>query len=129
MVYRATEPPFIRMPKHSKILHKLSLKTLTSFPELKVRRRHQTIQFTELFKQQGLSARSPVAHFDEFIYSAQATLPKESDQLRLDRHQGLNARSPVAHFDELDYSTQATLPRSQISSGYIATKASAPGAQ
>ena len=43
--------------------------------------------------------------------------------------QGLSARSPVAHFDELDYSAQATQPMSQISSGYIANKASAPGAQ
>ena len=42
--------------------------------------------------------------------------------------QGLSARSPVAHFDELDYSAQATQPRSQISSGYIANKALAPGA-
>ena len=43
--------------------------------------------------------------------------------------QGLSARSPVAHFDELDYSEQATQPRSQISSGYVANKASALGAQ
>ena len=33
------------------------------------------------------------------------------------------------YLDELDYSTQATQPRSQISSGYIANKASASGAQ
>ena len=43
--------------------------------------------------------------------------------------QGLSARSPVSHFDKLDYSAQATQPRSQISSGYIANKASAPRAQ
>ena len=43
--------------------------------------------------------------------------------------QGLSARSPIAHFDEFDYSAQATQPRNQISSGYIANKASAPGAQ
>ena len=41
----------------------------------------------------------------------------------------LSARSLAAHFDELDYSAQATQPRSQISSGYIANKASTPGAQ
>ena len=33
------------------------------------------------------------------------------------------------YLDELDYSVQATQPRSQISSSYIANKASAPGAQ
>ena len=80
-------------------------------------------------RQQGLNARSPVTHFDEFIYSVQATQPNESDQLWLDRHQGLSARSLVAHFDEFVYSAQATQPRSQISSGWIATKASTPGAQ
>ena len=53
---------------------------------------------------------------------------KESDQLRLYRQQGLSARSPIAHFDELDYSAQAMQPRGQISSGYIANKALAPGA-
>ena len=42
---------------------------------------------------------------------------------------GLSAQSPVAHFDEFNYSAQAMQPRSQISSGYIANKASAPGAQ
>ena len=55
--------------------------------------------------------------------------PKESDQLRLFSPQGLSARSPAAQFDEFDYSAQATQPKSQISSGYSAHKASAPGAQ
>ena len=50
-------------------------------------------------RDQASSTRSPVAHFDELIYSAQATLPQESDQFRLERHQGRNARSPVAHFN------------------------------
>ena len=36
---------------------------------------------------------------------------------------------PAAQFDELDYSAQAMQPKSQISSGYSAHKASAPGAQ
>ena len=58
-----------------------------------------------LDRHQGLSARSLVAHFDEFIYSAQVVQPKESDQLRLDRYQGLSARSLVAHIDEFIYST------------------------
>ena len=168
MGYRATKPPFIRMLKHSEIaqsfqiLHKLALKTLESFRELKVRRRHEAVQFKEqdqfrLERHQGLSAWNPVAHFDELIYSAQATQPRESNQLRLERHQGLSAQSPAAHFDEFVYSGQVTLHeesdqlrlhchsatapraqqltltssstldrsrylRSQISSGYIATR-------
>ena len=63
-----------------------------------------------LERHQGLSARSPVARFDEVIYSAQATQPNESDQFRLERHKGLSARSPVARFDEVIYSAQATQP-------------------
>ena len=50
------------------------------------------------------------AHFDEFVYSGQVTLPEESDQLRLQRHQGHSARSQAAHFDEFVYSGQVTLP-------------------
>ena len=103
-----------------------------------------------------LSARSPTAHFDEFVYSAQITLPEESDQLRLhhhsatsplgyiatrlERHQGHIARSPSAHFDEFVYSAQVTLPeesdqlrlhRHSATSplGWNATKATTPGAQ
>ena len=56
------------------------------------------------------SARSQVAHIDEVIHSAQATLHNESNQLRLERHQGHNTRSQVAHIDEVIYSAQATLP-------------------
>ena len=41
---------------------------------------------TWLKRPQGHSAGSPVAHFDEPVYPAQATLPQESDQLRLHRH-------------------------------------------
>ena len=37
--------------------------------------------------------------------------PKESDQLRLDRHQGLSARKAVADFEEFVYSAQATQPK------------------
>ena len=44
-------------------------------------------------------------------------------------NQKSNGRSPVAHFEEFVYSAQVTQPRSQISSGWIATKALAPGAQ
>ena len=64
-----------------------------------------------LDRHQGFSAQSPVAHFDEFIYSEQVMQPKESDQLKLDLHQGLSARSPVAHFEEFVYSAQATQPK------------------
>ena len=78
-------------------------------------------------------ARSPAAHFDEFVYSAQVTLPEESDQLGLYRH---SASTPGAM--QLTLTSSYTLDRSrylrsQISSGYIATRlyrhsASAPGA-
>ena len=39
-----------------------------------------------LERHQGHSARSHAAHLDEFVYSRQVTLPKESDQLRLHFH-------------------------------------------
>ena len=68
------------------ILHKSALKTLAFFQELQVNQQHGAFQYTKLFNYQGHSARSPVAHFDELIYSTQATLPQESDQLRLHRH-------------------------------------------
>ena len=63
-----------------------------------------------LERHEGHSARSPIAHIDEFIYSAQAMQSNESDQLRLERHQGHNARIPVARLDELIHSAQATQP-------------------
>ena len=56
---------------------------------------------TWLERHQGHSARSPVAHSDEPIYPAQATLPQESDQLRLHRHSALNA-------------SKATVPRATL---------------
>ena len=78
-------------------------------------------------RHQGHSARSPAAHFDEFVYSGQVTLPEELEQLRLychsatsplgyiairlERYQGHSARSPTAHFDEFVYSGQVTLPK------------------
>ena len=58
-----------------------------------------------------LCGRSLVARFDEVIYAAKAKQPKESDQLRLERHKDLSAWSPVAHFDEVIYLAQATLPK------------------
>ena len=42
-------------------------------------------------RHQGLSARSHVTHLDEPVYPAQATLPQESDQLKLHRHLALNS--------------------------------------
>ena len=88
---------------------------------------------TRLERHQGHSARSPAAHFDEFVYSGQVTLPEESDQLRLYCHSAL---APGA--TQLTLTSSSTLDRSrclrsQISSGYIATRlyrhsASAPGA-
>ena len=86
----------------------------------------------------GHSARSLAAHFDELIYSAQATLPKESDQLRLRRHSAisppgyiatpLNRHSVIAPgAQQLTLTSSSTQHRprclrSQISSGYIATR-------
>ena len=52
-----------------------------------------------------------VAHFDEFIYSAQVMQSKESDQLRVDHHQGLSAQIPVARFEEFVYYAHATQPK------------------
>ena len=68
-----------------------------------------------LERHQGHSSRSPDAHFDEFVYSGQVTLPEESDQLRLHSHStisplGLSARSHAAHLDEFVYFGQVTLP-------------------
>ena len=86
-----------------------------------------------LERHQGHNARSPVAHFDELIYSAQATLPQESDQLRLHRHS-----ASALGATQLTLTSSSTLDRSrylrsQISLGYIATRlyrhsASASGA-
>ena len=69
---------------------------------------------------------SPAAHFDEFVYSAQVTLPEESDQLRLHRH---SATAPGAQ--QLTLTSSSTLHRSrylrsEISSGYIATRPQRP---
>ena len=73
-----------------------------------------------LERHQGHSARSPVAHFDELIYSRQVTLPEELDQLRLHCH---SATAPGTQ--QLTLTSSSTLDRSrylrsQISSGYIA---------
>ena len=73
-----------------------------------------------LERHQGHSARSPVAHFDELIYSGQVTLPEELDQLRLYCH---SATAPGAQ--QLTLTSSSTLDRSrylrsQTSSGYIA---------
>ena len=81
----------------------------------------------------SLSARSHVAHLDEPIYPAQATLPQESDQLRLHCHSatsplGLSARSHVAHLEEFVYSGQVTLPEESDQLRLHCHSASAPGA-
>ena len=67
---------------------------------------------------------------NEELYHLQQGAGEQSWEQRFKSlQQGLSARNPVAHFDELDYYAQATQARSQISSGYIANKASAPRAQ
>ena len=79
-------------------------------------------------RHQGHSARSPVAHLDEPIYPAQATLPQESDQLRLHRHSALNATKATAPRAQLlTLTSPSTLHRphclrSQTSSSYTATQ-------
>ena len=70
-----------------------------------------------LERHQGHSARSPAAHFDEFVYSASATLPQESDQLRLHRY---SATSPFGL-----KATKATTPGAQL----LTLTSSSPGAQ
>ena len=45
-------------------------------------------------------------------FSHVATLPNESNQLRLKRHQGHSTRSQVARIDEVSHSAQATPVRS-----------------
>ena len=54
--------------------------------------------------------QEPIARIDEVIHSAQATLPIESDQLRLERDQGHSAGSQVARIDGVIHSAKATLP-------------------
>ena len=83
---------------------------------------------------QGHSARSPVAHFDELICSAQAMLPQESDQLKLHRHSAgtplkPQCQEPIAHFDELICSAQATLPQESDQLRLHCHSVTAPGAQ
>ena len=68
----------------------------------------------------------PTLHIDEVIHSTQVTLPKESDQLRLHRH---SASAPGATL--LTLTSSSTLDRSrylrsQINSGYIATRPQRP---
>ena len=88
---------------------------------------------TRLERYQGHNARSPAAHFDEFVYSAQVTLPEESDQIRLHRHSatlplGWNAtKATTPRAQQLSLTSSSTLHRScylrsQNSSGYIATR-------
>ena len=82
---------------------------------------------------EGHNPRSPAAHFDGFVYSAQVTLPEESDQLKLHRHSatsplGWNAtKATVPGAQQLTLTSSSTLHksrylRSQTSSGYIATR-------
>ena len=111
----------LRLHRHSVSAPGAQQLTLTSSSTLHRSHylRSQTAQATSPL---GHSARSPVAHFDEFIYSAQVTLPEESDQLRLHRH---SASAPGAQ--QLTLTSSSTLHRSrylrsQISSDYIATR-------
>ena len=68
----------------------------------------------------------PTLYDDEFVYSGQVTLPKESDQLRLYRHS-----APAPGATQLTLTSSSTLDRSrylssQISSSYIATRPQRP---
>ena len=111
MGYRAMEPPFIRRPKHWEISAivpnspSISINDLHTFSKIENQLATRSVSI-----HQGHSARSQVAHVDEVIHSAQATLPNELGQLRLERHQGHSARSQVAHVDQVIHSAQATLP-------------------
>ena len=74
----------------------------------------------------GLSARSPVAQFDEFDYSAQALQPKSQFSSGFLAHNDLSARSPVAQFDEFDYSVQAMQPRVRSTQAFQPTRPQLP---
>ena len=89
----------------SQILHKSALKTLAPSQEDQKPKDH--IQ---------------QAHFDEFVYSRQVTLPEESEQLRLHCH---SATAPGAQLLTLMSSSALHRPRclkNQTSSGYIAIR-------
>ena len=62
------------------ILHEPALKALASFQELEVRWQREAVQFTELFRSQGLSARSLVAQSKQVMQprSQEAQEPSSS---------------------------------------------------
>ena len=70
----------------------------------------------------GLSARSHVAHLEEFVYSGQVTLPEESDQLRLHCHSASVIEAQLLTLTSPSTLHRSRYLRSQISSGYIATR-------
>ena len=115
----------LRLHRHSPTAPGAQQLTLTSSSTLH-RSRYLRNQISSGYIPLGFSARSPAAHFDELIYSTQVTLPKESDQLKLHRH---SATAPGAQ--QLTLTSSSTLHRScylrsQISSGYIATRPQHP---
>ena len=81
-----------------------------------------------LERHQGHSARSHAAHHDEFVYSRQVTQPEESDQLRLHRHSATAPGATQLTLTSLFTLDRSRYLRSQISSGWNATKATVPGA-
>ena len=70
------------------------------------------------------STMSPVAHFDELVYPAQATPPQEPDQLRLNRHM---ARTPPRPQRQEPSCSRARLPcTGHAASGARPAQAKAP---
>ena len=102
-----------------------TLLTLTSLSTLD-RSRYLRSQINSATSPNGLSAWSHVAHLDEFVYSGQVTLPKESDQLRLHCHSASAAGATLLTLTSSSTLDRSRYLRSQISSGYNATRPQRP---
>ena len=98
----------LRLYRHSAATPGAQQLTLTSSSTLH-RPRILGVRSAQVISPLGLNARSPTAHFDEFVYSAQATQPKESDQIKLYRH---SASAPGAQQLTLTSSSTLNRPRS-----------------
>ena len=85
-----------------------------------------------IFKNPQASMAEVLAKAEKYINGEEALISKKGSSSTHKEKNGIDkrrGRSPVAQFDEFDYSAQAMQPKSQISSGFSAHKASAPGAQ
>ena len=103
------------------------------FPTFHMDELYPTVRIDKLFPAVHMDELYPTVRIDKPIYSAQTTVPQESEQLRLHCHSGTSALSwnatkaiaPGAQ--QLTLTSPSTLHRprclrSQNSSGYIATR-------